>query len=92
MLNFNHSEAVLLTDNLNTSYKRNKSQKVITYVLRKKLVVAAHPHIFWSPFEVVDLILSVTVMSVSFTMGNKSITIKFNLMDFPNTFLKLSYS
>lgn len=44
---------------------------------------------FWSPFEIINLVLSITVQPIS---DKKLGTIKINLMDIAETFVKLSYT
>jgi hypothetical protein len=45
--------------------------------------------VFWTPFELIHSIITISVKSIKVPKTNE--TIEFNLMDHPNNFMKLSY-
>jgi hypothetical protein len=60
----------------------------ITFTVRKLFHLRIDSDVFWSPFEIINLILSITVQPVETPLG----LIKINLLDNPDGFLKLSYT
>jgi hypothetical protein len=58
------------------------------YTIRRKINAKVYPDVFWTPFEMINSIITISVM----TIKKKNLTINFNLMDYKlNEFLKLSY-
>jgi hypothetical protein len=65
---------------------------MFTFTIRKLAKLRIDAEVFWSPFEIINLILSITLNSIDVKEGNKKYVIRLNLMDCESNFLKLSYS
>ena len=62
------------------------------YTIRRKINAKVYPNVFWTPFELIHSIITISVKSIKFeNKEKKTETIEFNLMDHPNSFMKLSY-
>ena len=70
ILRFNRDEALLLDSSENLEVKMEESHNIIKYTVRKILHTGMASDIFLSPFEVITLIMSVTVQSLSFEMDS----------------------
>ena len=81
-----------LKEGLEVKLKINKKDKSFTYTIRKLFSTRISSDVFWYPFEIANLILSITVQSVTVKTRKHNCTVKFNLMDHPDTDLKISYS
>lgn len=65
---------------------------MFTFTIRKLAKMRIDSEVFWSPFEIINLILSITLNSIDVKSGGKKYIVRFNLMDCESNFLKLSYS
>ena len=100
VFNFGRDDAIQLdTKSLEITLKHKEKDKEFTYTVRKIFKTKIDCDVFWSPFEMVNLVLSITIQSVPFKIANKetgkkvlSGEMKFNLMDHENNYLKASYS
>lgn len=67
ILRFNRDEALVLDDsNTEVNVKQNEPG-VFTYTVRKLINTGIDPDIFFSPFEIINLIMSITVQSIELT-------------------------
>ena len=89
----------LNTDSLEITFKHKEKEKEFTYTVRKIFKTRIDSDVFWSPFEMVNLVSSITLQSVTFKIADKetgkkvlSGEMKFNLMDHQSRYLKASYS
>lgn len=68
--------------------KDDDKNKRMKYTIRRMINAKVYPDVFWTPFELINSIITISVMSIK----TDKLTINFNLMDYkPNHFLKLSY-
>jgi len=90
ILLFGRDDALKLTekDNLEIKMSNKPDKKEIQFTVRKLFHLRIDSDVFWSPFEIINLILSITVQPVVTTKG----TVKVNLLDHSDNFLKLSYT
>lgn len=91
ILLFGRDDAIKLTeeDNLETKISNKKDKKEIQFTVRKLFHLRIESDVFWSPFEIINLVLSITVQPIT---DKEHGGIKINLMDNDSTFLKLSYT
>lgn len=93
MFLFNRDDALKLEEGLEIKPKKNANEKTFSFTIRRLLKLRIEADVFWSPFEIIDLVLTITLQSVDIKRpGKKKTVCKFNLMDHPNNFLKVSYS
>lgn len=69
ILRFNRDDALLL-DHENLEVKMVEKGDEITYTVRKLLHAGMTSEIFLSPFEVINLILSITIQSITIFMDD----------------------
>jgi hypothetical protein len=75
-------------------FKEDKKQKMIDFVIRQDFVCNLEGDVFYTPFEIINLYLTVTIHSVILDPNEndgRDIIIKFNCMTSKDALL-LSYS
>ena len=95
ILNLSRDEPISLnSEQVECSMKYRKAEHTLSFIIRKNIGVGLNPNIFWSPFEIIEFIMSVTVQPVKLKdpVNGKPVHIHFNLMDYGNQFMKTSFS
>jgi hypothetical protein len=92
---FNRSDAIQLVRSIEISLTKNEKHQTLSFTIRKKLKAKVECNFFWSPFELIYLALVVTIRSLNIDNpldAAKPILIRFNLMDHPSRFVKVSHT
>jgi hypothetical protein len=94
ILQFNRNDAINLAKSIDISIINNQKSQVLSFTIRKNLKCKIDCNFFWSPFELIYLVLVVTIRSMILThpKTHSGITIRFNLMDHESRSLKISYT
>jgi len=69
-------------------FRNDPIKKYYQWTIRKRFITAIVADVVWSPFEIIYLVLNITVQS----MKKEDYEVKFNLMNHNSTFQKLSYT
>ena len=91
-LEFSRHETIYLGKDENVKKQRDSDKKLINFTIRKQFKCKIDSDIFWTPFEIVNVILSVTLHSISGNMNGRKYTVKFNTMDCDDDALKISFT
>lgn len=82
----NRGELIPLKEGISIISKQSKTQKSIIFEVRKYLKCRIDPDIFWTPYELLSMILTVNIHPVTGQTNGKRFTVRFNFMDHANNF------
>jgi hypothetical protein len=88
---FHKNDITLLKDDdLSVDFKKSREKKLLTFTVRKMIATRLEGSIFWSPFEVVNIIITVTLRNLKVFHKNRTLSFKFNMMDCDDMDVKFS--
>ena len=65
VLEVNRGDPIKLEDSLFITTRRNPTEKTLSFTIRKNLQTRMDPHIFWTPFEILNMILTINLRPIS---------------------------
>lgn len=83
MLQFSRQDSVLLKEDKGITYKEDTKNKLIDFVIRQDFTCNLVGDVFYTPFEVINLYLTITIQSIPLDPkqnDGRRIDIKFNCM------------
>ena len=92
VLEVSRGDPVKLEDSLFITTRQNRTEKTLSFTIRKAFQCRMDPHIFWTPFEILNMILTVNLRPITGEAQGKRFALKFNFMDHPHLDLKISYT
>jgi hypothetical protein len=64
VLQFNRNESIKLVRGEETTFVHKEKENILNFTIRKKLNTKIAANLFWSPFELIKLVLVVTLRSI----------------------------
>jgi hypothetical protein len=61
----NRSESMILRKNKEADIQMSRSKKMLKFTIRRSITTSILEDTFWSPFEIISLISSITINSIS---------------------------
>jgi len=95
ILHFNRSDSVRLCRSTDIGLKHSEEEQTVSFTLRREFTTGVESKYFLWPFEMVKLLLVVTVRSLSVENPmhlGRPILLRFNCMDHPDRNIKFSYN
>lgn len=84
LIQFSRQESLQLKEDKGIVYKEDEKQKIVDFVIRQDFVCNLEGDVFYTPFEIINLYLTVTIQSVVLDPkenNGRRIDIKFNCMN-----------
>jgi len=83
LLQFSRQEAIELSEDKGITFKRDYKEKMIDFTIRQEFTCYVKGDVFFTPFEIIYLYLTITIQTVHLNASEKDgkkIDIKFNCM------------